>query len=399
MSTEAPTVQSSIAEVWYLKDIQFGTGEIKKQCKIITQNFNGPCSFIAICNILILRGDITIMPPDRKNVSYEFLSQLVAEYLLTSGPDVDVSAALSVLPYTQKGMDLNPVFTSPFRFNPSGEGKDLELFEHAHMKLVHGWLVDPNSPEAHALTEVQDYDSATILIAEADHLANGQLVVSEDPGMPQAGSSSAGPSGSSANGDAKWTNEQRNKVVDAIAIRQFLETTWSQLTYHGLFTLSSILEPGSLVPLFRSSHLSVLYKSTAEEDSNGPALYNLVTDQAFLNEPSVVWEKLDDIDLGSSTFVDSDFRKSSPAGGDVAGQTPQAAYVAALEAENVNDLVLAQQLQQEEDEMARRRREAYLKAKVRKDAAILAQQERGQKIKSKMSKGVKGLKKSDCVIM
>ncbi|KAM6503940.1 Protein of unknown function (DUF544) domain containing protein [Amanita muscaria] len=371
MSTETPTVQSSIAEVWYLKDIQFGTGEIKKQCKIITQNFNGPCSFIAICNILILRGDITIMPPDRRNVSYEFLSQLVAEYLLTSGPDVDVSAALSVLPYTQKGMDLNPVFTSPFRFNPSGEGKDLELFEHAHMKLVHGWLVDPNSPEAHALTEVQDYDSATILIAEADHLANGQLVVSEDPGMPQAGSSSAGPSGSSANGDAKWTNEQRNKVVNAIAIRQFLETTWSQLTYHGLFTLSSILEPGSLVPLFRSSHLSVLYKSTAEEDNNGPALYNLVTDQA----------------------------RSSPAGGDVAGQTPQAAYVAALEAENVNDLVLAQQLQQEEDEMARRRRDAHLKAKVRKDAAILAQQERGQKIKSKMSKGVKGLKKSDCVIM
>lgn len=52
-------------------------------------------------NILILRGDITILPPDRETASYEFLSQLVAEYLLVNAPGVDVSAALSVLPYTQ----------------------------------------------------------------------------------------------------------------------------------------------------------------------------------------------------------------------------------------------------------------------------------------------------------
>lgn len=52
-------------------------------------------------NILILRGNIDIQPPERRTVSYEFLSQLVAEYLLASSPDVDISAALSVMPYTQ----------------------------------------------------------------------------------------------------------------------------------------------------------------------------------------------------------------------------------------------------------------------------------------------------------
>ena len=52
-------------------------------------------------NILILRGNINIQPPERRTVSYEFLSQLVAEYLLASSPDVDISAALSVMPYTQ----------------------------------------------------------------------------------------------------------------------------------------------------------------------------------------------------------------------------------------------------------------------------------------------------------
>lgn len=51
-------------------------------------------------NILILRGDLEILPPDRTSVSYDHLSQLVAEYLLGASPDVDISAALSIMPYT-----------------------------------------------------------------------------------------------------------------------------------------------------------------------------------------------------------------------------------------------------------------------------------------------------------
>jgi hypothetical protein len=51
-------------------------------------------------NILILRGDLEILPPGRRTVSYDYLSQLVAEYLLGTSPDVDISAALSIMPYT-----------------------------------------------------------------------------------------------------------------------------------------------------------------------------------------------------------------------------------------------------------------------------------------------------------
>lgn len=51
-------------------------------------------------NILILRGDLEILPPGRTTVSYDHLSQLVAEYLLRTVPDVDISAALSIMPYT-----------------------------------------------------------------------------------------------------------------------------------------------------------------------------------------------------------------------------------------------------------------------------------------------------------
>lgn len=52
-------------------------------------------------NILILRGNIEVLPETRRTVSYEFLSNLVADYLLESSPDVDVSSALSIMPLTQ----------------------------------------------------------------------------------------------------------------------------------------------------------------------------------------------------------------------------------------------------------------------------------------------------------
>jgi len=70
------------------------------------------------------------------------------------------------------------------------------------------------------------------------------------------------------------------------------------------------------------------------------ALYTLVTDQVFLNESSVVWERFEDIDGGWSTFVDSDFVKSSPAGGDFAGQTAEQALRAAEERENAANNLL-----------------------------------------------------------
>lgn len=58
------------------------------------------------------------------------------------------------------------------------------------------------------------------------------------------------------------------------------------------------------------------------------SLYTLVSDSVFLHEPSVVWERLEDVDGGWSTFVDADFVKSNPAGGDFAGETAESAMKA-----------------------------------------------------------------------
>lgn len=44
-STATSEVHTPYEEEWYLKDVEFNG----RKTKIITQNLNGPCSFIAIC--------------------------------------------------------------------------------------------------------------------------------------------------------------------------------------------------------------------------------------------------------------------------------------------------------------------------------------------------------------
>ena len=53
-------------------------------------------------NILILRGEIVIMPPDRRSVSYEYLSALLGDRLVNKSSDIDLDSVFSVLPKTQR---------------------------------------------------------------------------------------------------------------------------------------------------------------------------------------------------------------------------------------------------------------------------------------------------------
>ncbi|KAI0763313.1 hypothetical protein BD413DRAFT_484478 [Trametes elegans] len=395
-------IQTSLEEVWYLKEISFKPDPEgpPRRYKIITQNFNGPCSFIAICNILILREQIQILPFERTSVSYDYLSRLVAEYLLSACPDVDTSAALTIMPATRKGMDLNPLFTVPTLFRPAGAGGELKLFEQAGIKLVHGWLVDPSSPEYEVLSRTEDYDSSVNLLVEADHVTKGQLVV------PDSDDAAEGP----ARRDSTYTltPEEQRKVEDGkpsplpspLMIRQFIESSPSQLTYYGLFTLAAALEPGALVALFRNSHLSVLYKAPGADG----ALYTLATDQVFLHEPSVVWERLEDIDGGWSTFVDSEFVRASPAGGDYAGHTAESALAeierqtGALSFGDSADEALARQLQEEEDA---RSREHYARRDRQREEKERAERERAYAARQRaIDAAVRPKKKkSDCIVM
>lgn len=143
-------------------------------------------------------------------------------------------------------MDLNPLFTSPLAFRPYGDAGALKLFEQADIVLVHGWLADPSSPEYNVVIAAEDYDSSVNLIVDADTVTRGQLVVDEsDPGPSTAGPSSAGSSsgGYLSESDRKKVEDGEysllccisyaERMLLALTIRNFLDSTSSQLTYHG----------------------------------------------------------------------------------------------------------------------------------------------------------------------
>lgn len=78
------------------------------------------------------------------------------------------------------GMDLNPVFTSlsEFSTSPSSSTHAPTLFELSRVRLVHGWLADPQAPSFAALEKVNDYDAATNLIVNCDAIMGGGMVES-----------------------------------------------------------------------------------------------------------------------------------------------------------------------------------------------------------------------------
>ena len=113
-----------------------------------------------------------------------------------------------------EGMDLNPLFTAATSFRPAGDGGELKLFEQAGIQLVHGWLVDPDSPEAGVVKDYEDYDSAVNLIADADHTTHGQLVVDDADTQTETAGSSSHASG--AEPATNYTPEEMQKIENGM---------------------------------------------------------------------------------------------------------------------------------------------------------------------------------------
>ncbi|KAN0063452.1 hypothetical protein ACQY0O_003898 [Thecaphora frezii] len=378
---------------WSLKDIYWRGSA----AKIITQNQNGPCSLIALCNVLLLRGDIAITPPDRPIVTYSYLSELIADYLLAksaahnachSDPELDLGAALSILPRTQHGLDVDVRFASHDAFNTAAVDNDasgageLALFKLCGVPLVHGWLADPSDVQTYAaVLQAESYNRAADIVVRGDELAKGAVVQHREVGqlarqlddLSVSKASTAGGIGSLVD-PASWSEQESVQVHQALLIQQFLDSTSTQLTYHGLFVLAQAIQPGQLVALFRNSHVSVLYRRLPDEGGatdETPALFTLVTDSAFLLEDEIVWESLVDVDGASSEFFDGKLRKATLRSGDFVGGQRSAGGGSHLKADRDlqrqqqnedADYALAVEIHQREQnqlEEARRRRELH----------------------------------------
>ncbi|XP_057449406.1 uncharacterized protein LOC130740742 isoform X2 [Lotus japonicus] len=84
-------------------------------------------------------------------------------------------------------------------------------------------------------------------------------------------------------------------------ITSFLIKNASQLTSIGLSSLQDGLKEHELCVFFRNNHFSTMFKFEGD-------LYLLVTDQGYINEPNLVWEKLNEVN-GDSWFMTSSFKE------------------------------------------------------------------------------------------
>ncbi|KAM9384474.1 ubiquitin carboxyl-terminal hydrolase MINDY-1 isoform 1-T2 [Pholidichthys leucotaenia] len=332
----------------------------EKKTPIITQSENGPCPLLAIMNTLFLRWKAKL-PAQTEVVTTEDLMTHLGECVLSVTPreknngmelnfQQNMSDAMAVLPKLSTGLDVNVRFTgvTDFEYTP-----ECIVFDLLNIPLYHGWLVDPQSPEVVSAVGKLSYNQLVEKIINYKHSADS------------------------------------SRVSEGLVVEQFLESTATQLSYHGLCELNTTAKEGEISVFFRNNHFSTMIKHQGH-------LYLLVTDQGFLQEERLVWESLHNVE-GDGNFCDSDFRlchppqRAPPTAQEQQRQISQDYLVAvSLQQQQggapgpLSDLELARQLQQEEYQQ-------------QQGPAQTTQQVRGQG--SQQVRRRDNSKDSDCVVL
>uniref|UniRef100_A0A1A8CR78 Ubiquitin carboxyl-terminal hydrolase n=1 Tax=Nothobranchius kadleci TaxID=1051664 RepID=A0A1A8CR78_NOTKA len=363
-ATAAPAEAGPSMPAYYL--VKWITWKEKKT-PIVTQSENGPCPLLAIMNTLFLRWKAKL-PAQTEVVTTEDLMAHLGECVLsitprekTNGMELNfqqnMSDAMAVLPKLSTGLDVNVRFTgvTDFEYTP-----ECIVFDLLDIPLYHGWLVDPQSPEMVAAVGKLSYNQLVERIIDCKHSADS------------------------------------SRVTEGLVAEQFLESTATQLSYHGLCELNTTAKEGEISVFFRNNHFSTMIKHKGH-------LYLLVTDQGFLQEESVVWESLHNVE-GDGNFCDSDFRLCHPPSrAPPTSHLPPSSqeqqrqidqdYLVAVSLQQqqggapgpLSDLELAQQLQREE----------YQQQQQQLESAQASQQTRGQGSHQARRKE----KDSDCVVL
>ncbi|KAK3892915.1 hypothetical protein Pcinc_003255 [Petrolisthes cinctipes] len=320
-SPPSSTDSSRTAEPLHAADPSEVVHKIKKikwqdiEVPIITQNNNGPCPLLAIVNVMILKGQITL-PSDRSEITGGDLVLVVGNALFdqprNSLPvemrrhvEQNTEDAISILHKLLTGLDVNVKFSGVRDFEFTGE---LCIFDLLGIMLYHGWVVDPSSEAAPIITSLS-----------YNQLTNNIFAWKEEA----------------------IRNNNNDLLMKAMLCEDFINSSRSQLTIHGLFELGSALERDEIAVLFRNNHFSTIYK-------RGDQLYQLLTDQGFLHE-NMVWETLNDVDASFSEFVNGSFETIPPAP-DPSTSSSASSQNMTLQQQISSDQELAAMLQREVDQ-------------------------------------------------
>lgn len=363
---------------------------------ILVQNANGPCPLLALVNALTLSTPAEIDTAlvetlrSREQVSLGLLLDAVFDELMSGRRGdaaqelPDVTELYSFLLTLHTGMNVNPRFFPPPPRSPNDprnsmshvhpsarEGSipgtfeatlEMKMYSTFSVPLIHGWLPDAGSPAYAALQRsAQSYEDAQNLMFHEEELEDKL----EREGL---------------------SFQEQGTLEDIATIKAFFASNATQLTYHGLETITTSLAPGAVAILFRNDHFSTLYRHP-----DTLQLLQLVTDLGYAGHEEVVWESLIDVNGENAEFFSGDFRlvggapapsssqaphpaasgwttvasrrnNNQPASSDTQRNTPPQSPTTEQED---HDLALALQLQEEEEErhraeLARRRRETEL---------------------------------------
>jgi len=290
--------QQQQAYYFGLKTIQFKDRIVP----IVLQNKNGPCPLLAVVNILTLRGYPIIY--DKPYISPSYLLDHVRNYIVQQ-PNTETNEemrrnyeitreeAIANLPNSLSGLFVNVKFRGITSFEFT---KEMALFDFCKIRIVHGWLPDPQDSEMFHFLHNLSYNQ----------LIEKQLLLEDRLNNEQAPITTKRPQSMSPSSYTKWRSDQDS--LDSIThegflAERFLNESASQISYHGLSCLLSGTYDEELCVLFRNNHFSTLYKHQG-------LLLDLVTDLGY-SSSSVVWENFCDID-GNTTFLRSDFTLYQP---------------------------------------------------------------------------------------
>lgn len=151
--------------------------------------------------------------------------------------------------------------------------------------------------------------------------------------------------------DGGFSGMDRISLKQGEIIRNFMKNSASQLTVYGLFCLQDQVKEREICVFFRNNHFNTMFKYEGE-------LYILATDQGYINQPDLVWEKLNEVN-GDTVYMTGNFKKfkmddpSNSTWDEQNALSSTADYLASIDSSQPNssfnsDLQLAIALQQQE---------------------------------------------------
>ena len=251
----------------------------------LLQGLNGPCPLLAICNVLLLRGAISL-PEESQDIKFDVLVEKLGNLLLekNKASDTDVvlrsrlNDSVMMLPSLNKGLDVNVKFTGVDSFEHS---RELAVFDLLDVRVYHGWIVSEEDLSAYPYLSPLTYNEAIEKVVAYDAIKSRALET----------------------GNFDQTPEEREAVEEGEAIAKWLEANSGQLTSDGVIQLNSHMKEGELAVLFRNNHFSVILK-------RNDRLFGLVTDVGF-RRTGIMWESIDQLD-GDTAYLDAGFSPAGP---------------------------------------------------------------------------------------